>query len=476
MSVPPTKDPALADHLAWLGYIQPEGLVVSAPALVDAQVVIDRAGLSDLQRRFAPFVSSLALTDSDIGDMAAGVAEVPRLLIDYLGWPADLLVGWDATRPLPPELTVSLPEFGETLAPTYAVTQPKAGGSPWLLLVKTHPATTDLDKPASSHERGWSASPAKKFERLLRETGVPIGLLTNGVSFQLVYAPPKENSGTLTFNVASMTEISGRLILGAFHLLLNSWTLLSAPSAAAPARPAPDQPQLPGLRLRKARRAGAPCPLRVAARLCRRRATGQEPAPPRSRRPPPRTFTAASSPCSFASSSCSSPRIARSSPPRAFSLNTIPCAVSSSACVPMPSATPIRWSTVSAHGRSSSRSSASSTAAASTRRCGCPPARAISSISIAYPFLEGRSHRDDPVAAHPARQRRRHLRHLGKPLRARRRARQLPHPRCRRNRLGLPDHHGLRCRGRRRHRHRPQGQAQKRGRARRRRGRSGGPA
>jgi hypothetical protein len=232
MSVPLTKDPALADHLAWLGYIQPEGLVVSAPALVDAQVVIDRAGLSDLQRRFVPHVSSLALTDSDTGDTAAGIADIPRFLIDYLGWPADFLVGWDATRPLPPELTAPLPEFGETLTPTYAVTQPKASTSPWLLLVKTHPATTDLDKPASSHERGWPASPAKKFERLLRETQVPIGLLTNGVSFRLIYAPPKENSGALTFPVAAMTEISGRLILGAFHLLLNSLTLFNAPSEA----------------------------------------------------------------------------------------------------------------------------------------------------------------------------------------------------------------------------------------------------
>jgi hypothetical protein len=96
--------------------------------------------------------------------------------------------------------------------------------------VQAHPPSTDLTKPTAAGERGWAASPAKKFERLLRETGVPIGLLTNGVSFQLIYAPPKENSGTLTFNVASMTEISGRLILGAFHLLLNAWTLLSAPT------------------------------------------------------------------------------------------------------------------------------------------------------------------------------------------------------------------------------------------------------
>jgi hypothetical protein len=233
MSTPSTKDPILADHLAWLGYVQPEGLVVSAPALVDSQVVIDRAALPDLQRRLAEHVSSLAITDSDTGDTVAGIADLPRFLTEFLGWPADLLVGWDIAHPLPPELSVELREFGERLAPTYAVTQPqpKAGASPWLLLVQSHPATVDLDKPASSHERGWAASPAKKFERLLRETQVPIGLLTNGRSFRLVYAPPKENSGALTFPVAAMAETTGRLILGAFHLLLNSWTLFTAPSA-----------------------------------------------------------------------------------------------------------------------------------------------------------------------------------------------------------------------------------------------------
>ncbi|GAB1488614.1 N-6 DNA methylase [Opitutaceae bacterium] len=232
MSAASNKAPELIDHLAWLGYIQPEGLVVSAPALVASQVVIDRAGLAALQERFAAHVTTLHLDNRDTGDSAAGIHELPRLFTDFLDWPIDCLVGWDAAHPLPIELSIPLPEFGETLTPTYALAhaQPKAGESPWLLLVQAHPPSTDLTKPTAAGERGWSASPAKKFERLLRERGVPIGLLTNGVSFQLVYAPPKENSGTLTFNVAAMTEISGRLILGAFHLLLNSWTLLSAPT------------------------------------------------------------------------------------------------------------------------------------------------------------------------------------------------------------------------------------------------------
>ncbi len=229
-----SKNPALIDHLAWLGYTQKEseGLVVSAPALVASQVVIDKATLAGLQDRLAGHVSNLALDDRDTGESAAGISDLPRFFTEFLGWPLDLLVGWDAANPVPPELSVALPEFAETLAPTYALAnnQPKEGESRWLLLVQKHPATTDLTKPAAAGERGWLASPAKKFERLLRETQVPVGILTNGVSFQLVYAPPKENSGTLTFPVGAMTEISGRLILGAFHLLLSSHSLFTAPT------------------------------------------------------------------------------------------------------------------------------------------------------------------------------------------------------------------------------------------------------
>ncbi len=35
-------DPHTAFHLEWLGFVQPVGLVVSAPALVSAGVILDR--------------------------------------------------------------------------------------------------------------------------------------------------------------------------------------------------------------------------------------------------------------------------------------------------------------------------------------------------------------------------------------------------------------------------------------------------
>jgi len=57
---------------------------------------------------------------------------------------------------------------------------------------------------------------------LLRETGVPIGLLSNGTHLRLVYAPRGETSGYITFPVEAMGEVAGRPIFAAFHLLLSA--------------------------------------------------------------------------------------------------------------------------------------------------------------------------------------------------------------------------------------------------------------
>jgi hypothetical protein len=64
---------------------------------------------------------------------------------------------------------------------------------------------------------------------LLRETGVFAGLLVNGAEIRLVYAPSGESSGYLTFPVQAMTEVPGRLILGALDLLLGEDRLFNVP-------------------------------------------------------------------------------------------------------------------------------------------------------------------------------------------------------------------------------------------------------
>lgn len=236
------RDRAIRDHQAWLGYLQPDGLVVSPAALVDAQVVLDTRAI-DTQAKFEPFVETI---DDDTNDRQLKVIkDFPAFCSGFLEWPDDLLHGANDERPIPESLIIPLAELGETLEPTYALKDPKPKEAkpgdphrpqPWLLLIKVLDQTdgqpTDLDVVTTGDSASWSASATRRFERLLRETRVPIGLLVNGTHIRLVYAPRGENSGSLTFPVAAMTEVAGRPILAALHELLSAYRLLAAPSEA----------------------------------------------------------------------------------------------------------------------------------------------------------------------------------------------------------------------------------------------------
>lgn len=223
-----TYSPELENHKAWLGYLQPEGLVVTAQTLVDAGVQIDRSQLADLQERFTALTTTVTYGEDQ---EAIGVGNLTLFLEEFLGWLPGHLVGELRPDPVPEDLSVVLPDFEETISPTSALRKfkPKPDENPWSLLILKVSTGRDLDKPHAAHARGWEASPTKKFERLLRDTKVHVGLLTNGLQFRLVYAPAKENAGHVTFPVEAMTEVGGRLILGAFHLLLGAQSVLNAP-------------------------------------------------------------------------------------------------------------------------------------------------------------------------------------------------------------------------------------------------------
>ena len=138
--------------------------------------------------------------------------------------PADL-VGSPAGGPLPADLEVVLPEYDETLRPTYAVPEVDSVPGetpPWLMLIRQLEPGSDLDATIESDSHRWQASPQARFERLLRETRVPIGLLSNGTHLRLVYAPRGESSGHLTFPVRAMTEVAGRPIFAALVMLLGA--------------------------------------------------------------------------------------------------------------------------------------------------------------------------------------------------------------------------------------------------------------
>ena len=318
------KDPELLAHLEWLGYIQPVGLVVSPPALVQAQAHINRNIIPQHQT----FLSCLPIDKED--QAVPQIDDFPKFVREVFDWRDSDLIAFDQANQSGLDvscLEVVLPEYNETLRPTWVVpeyqspnaaplapagsdsktvsrkalaagnspTKPAASALPltktavlgqtpggaakslyadepeasltaklesatelvsedrsivtygenvtqstdnessqssvasqpsaasrFVMLIQQVATNQDLDEPLEESDRRWHASPHARFERLLRETQVAAGLLTNGRNIRLVYAPRGETSGYLTFNVDEMTTVAGRPIFAAFHMLLNS--------------------------------------------------------------------------------------------------------------------------------------------------------------------------------------------------------------------------------------------------------------
>ncbi len=223
-------DPELQRHRDWIGPLQPVGLVVSPPALLAAQAFLNRDILKEQQALLA------LITPTSREGEDTRVRERPLLPLSFwdlatqvLGWKASKLVGSPGGPTLPESLAVVLVEFGETLRPTYAVTALDEEEADWLMLVQELPDGTPLDESLVAEPRKWQASPQIRFERLLRETGVPIGILANGRFVRLVYAPRGESSGHVTWPVHLLGTPRDRDLLSALYMLLGAARLFALP-------------------------------------------------------------------------------------------------------------------------------------------------------------------------------------------------------------------------------------------------------
>ena len=238
-------DPHIVAHLEWIGFVRPTGLVVSAPALVRAQAILNRRD-AEGQR-----LLSQCVKERDVGEEA----EKEPYLPDFRAF-AGTVLGWRFSpkayagteqNPIPPELEVQLPDSQTILRPAYAVREldavrgripPSSANSGnagstddrpgWQLLVRELPTGADFDQ-VKRGAGGIDASAHGYLERLLRGTGVPAGLLFNGTAVRLVSAPCGENSGWVDFRVADMLQTAGRPISTALRLLLSERRLLSLP-------------------------------------------------------------------------------------------------------------------------------------------------------------------------------------------------------------------------------------------------------
>ena len=221
MAAEPDRDP----DLEWLDHVRPVGLVV-APSLLKTlglvpppQTAVDTAAAAEL---------------IDLDSDGPALVDPWAFMEQTLGWGAGVVTGAPGGPGLRDSLEVHLPEYGVTLRPTWAVQQPKAEGESWQLLVAVEPPGVDPDKPSAGV--GWGATSQQKFERLLRETGIFVGLMITDKVLRLTFAPRGETSGHLSFPIRALASVTGRPMLGGLKLLLNAHRLfIDAPERRLPA-------------------------------------------------------------------------------------------------------------------------------------------------------------------------------------------------------------------------------------------------
>ena len=220
--------PQVRDHLEWLGFIQPTGLVVSAHALVQAGAILNRRDIEGHE-----------LLRDCVGERTFGPDREPEPYLPNFEVFAQRVLGWGFSpkgyagtdsAPIPEELELALPEYGETLRPDFAVGErdPGEGRPPWQLLVQVLEPGTSLDDVVFKRG-GLEASPHGRLERLLRGTNVSAGLLVNGSVIRLVSAPRGESSGWMDFRTNDMLPTAGRPLCAALRLLLSQTRLLALP-------------------------------------------------------------------------------------------------------------------------------------------------------------------------------------------------------------------------------------------------------
>lgn len=201
-------------HADWLSLLEVSGPFVSLPVLM-------RAFPQGLEPRDPAQAKVLRAAYEEWQDNPTAPGKqrawVMHVLTSVLGYPENQTT---EGQTLPAGLEASMPEVGETLRPDFALVGPAGtatAGQPQLLIA-IYAAEQGLDKPVIG--KHWKATPATRMMELLHGANVPLGLVTNGDQWMLVYAPRGETTGYASWYGALWLDEP--ITLRAFHSLLGA--------------------------------------------------------------------------------------------------------------------------------------------------------------------------------------------------------------------------------------------------------------
>ena len=201
-------------HAEWLSLVESSGPFLSMPVLL--RVFPQGLDLRDPTRAAALREAYEDWLERGGPLLHVHTAWIRHVLENLLEWPADFIAEGQS---IPAGLEATQPHYGETLRPDLVLRRPQGGEADTTpqLLVVTYPPAQHLEKPVAG--KVWKASPATRMTELLHATGVPLGLVTNGEHWMLVYAPRGETSGFASWYADIWMQEP--VTLRAFHSVLH---------------------------------------------------------------------------------------------------------------------------------------------------------------------------------------------------------------------------------------------------------------
>ncbi|HEY3855832.1 MAG TPA: hypothetical protein VGO67_15695 [Verrucomicrobiae bacterium] len=198
-------------HAEWLSLVETSGPFLSLPVLL-------RVFPQGLDQRDPSKASRLREAYEDWLERGAKQpavhhAWIRHVLAELLEYPPGFLVEGQA---IPPGIEAVMANFGETLRPEFVLKHRDTAHKP-LLLIEHYAPDQDLEKPVAG--KTWKASPGTRMMELLHATDLPLGLVTNGEQWMIVFAPRGETTGFGSWYADLWMQEP--ITLRAFHSLLH---------------------------------------------------------------------------------------------------------------------------------------------------------------------------------------------------------------------------------------------------------------
>jgi len=211
-----------AHHREWLGLVTTTGPFLSLPVLRRVWPTLDGIDKDTVQRLRAAHTAWL-------DDQATGQgAWIDHVLRELLGWGDDIHNGpFD-------HLAVTVPEHDAVITPTFALVEPgsvAAGEQPAPQAVRLLGLVIPFGQAPTARvpDDAWAATPVDRLAQVCRARGVPLGLVTDGRWWTLIYAPKQGATATVTFDAIAWPETAERVVLRAFVSLLSRRRFFGVP-------------------------------------------------------------------------------------------------------------------------------------------------------------------------------------------------------------------------------------------------------